>query len=195
MVRPDMIRIGAQHLLRVPLLSGFAMAIRAEVARKEPFDDTLLSYCPGEDLDASYRFSRHGLNVVVDAGRVHHFEAASGRIKRRQATTLGLMNIAAFVAKRSTRPARDIPSYYLRYLRRLLAEFLKDGLSRRFTFPQFIGVLAAFGPSVAIFRHRRDGFDDWYRLQQMRVLGWSKPPVAPDPGLLSSTPRNQGLGK
>ncbi|MFN4193240.1 MAG: glycosyltransferase [Tabrizicola sp.] len=168
----DMVRIGPLHLLRVPLLSGFAIAVRASVARKEPFDESLLSYSPAEDLDASYRFARHGLNVLIETARVHHFEAAAGRIKRRQAVTLGLMNLATFVAKHSSNRRRDIPSYYLRYVRRLLAEFLKDGLSLRITFPQFRGALAAFLPSVAIFRHQRAGFDDWYRSQQVRVLGW-----------------------
>jgi GT2 family glycosyltransferase len=176
---PATVTVGPQTLLRIPLLSGYSMTVRAEVARKEPFDASLLSYSPAEDLDASYRYSRHGLNVLIEAARVHHFEAASGRIKRRQAITLGLMNVAAFVAQKSAKPARDIPAYYLRYLRRLLAEFLKDGLSRRFTFPQFLGALSAFGPTLAIFRHGRTGFDDWYRTQQMRVLGWPQPPAPP----------------
>jgi glycosyltransferase involved in cell wall biosynthesis len=194
MQRPDMVRIGPLFLLQVPLLSGFAMAIRADVARKEPFDDGLLSYCPAEDLDASYRFTRHGMNVLIETAKVHHFEAAVGRIKRKQAITLGLMNIAALVAKNSVSLARDIPAYYLRFVRRLLAEFLKDGLSRRLTFPQFRGAIAAFLPSVAIFRHGRAGFDDWYCDQQMRVLGWTTPPLHPAilPSASSSPQDNKG---
>ena len=188
----DMVSIGPLRLLSLPLLSGFAMCVRAEVARREPFDPALLSYCPAEDLDASYRFSRHGLNVLFETARIHHFEAAAGRIKRRQAITLGLMNLAAFVRKNSAHPGRDITSYYLRYARRLLAEFLKDGLSRRFTFPQFQGALAAFRPTVAIFRHDRDDFDDWYRLQQMRVLKWPASPATPALGLTPSNPASKG---
>ena len=191
MGRPDMVRIGPLNLLQVPLLSGFAMAVRASVARKEPFDQSLLSYSPAEDLDASYRFSRHGINVLIETARIHHFEAAAGRIKRKQAITLGLMNLAAFVARNSTRPGRDVPAYFLRYARRLVAEFLKDGLSRRFTFPQFRGALAAFLPTIAIFRHDRAGFDDWYLRQQRRVLCW--PALPPRPANLptaSSSPQD-----
>jgi Glycosyl transferase family 2 len=172
---PGPITLGAQTVFRLPVFSGFAMTVRAAVARAEPFDATLLSYCPAEDLDATYRFSRHGVNALAESARVHHFQSAASRIGRGQAITLGLMNIASFVARKSTRPARDIPAFYLRYLRRLVAEFLKDGLSRRLAFPQFLGALAAFGPSVAIFRHGRAGFDDWYRSRQMRVLGWPQP--------------------
>jgi GT2 family glycosyltransferase len=192
MPRPDMVQVGPLHLLQVPLLSGFAMAVRAGVARKERFDDSLLSYAPAEDLDASYRFSRHGMNVLIETAQVHHYEAAAGRIKRKQAITLGLMNIASFVARNSARLARDVPSYYLRYARRLLAEFLKDGLSRRFTFPQFRGALAAFLPTVAIFRQGRDGFDDWYIGQQRRVLGWPALHPAPVPTTISAPQDKQG---
>lgn len=188
----DMVYIGPLHLLRLPLLSGCAMCVRAEVARAEPFDEALLSYAPAADLDASYRFSRHGLNVLVETARVHHFQAASGRVKRRETITLGLMNIAAFVARNSARPARDITAYYLRFLRRLLAEFLKDGLSRRFTFPQFTGALSALPATVAIFRQDRDGFDDWYRLQQMRVLKWPANPTAAAPAPLPLHPSSNG---
>jgi glycosyltransferase involved in cell wall biosynthesis len=193
MTWPDMVTVGPLYLLRVPLLSGFAMTVRAGVARKEPFDANLLSYCPAEDLDASYRFSRHGMNVLIETALVHHFEAAGGRIKRRQAITLGLMNVASFVAKNSSQRRQNIRSYYTRYLRRLLAEFLKDGLSRRYTFPQFLGALSAFWPSVSIFRHSRDGFDDWYRAQQRRVLKWPATDPGPVSGQLSSQPNNQGI--
>ena len=110
------------------------------------------------------------------------------------------MNLASFVARKSARPARDIPAYYLRYGRRLVAELLKDGLSRRFTFPQFLGALSAFSPTVAIFRHGRTGFDDWYQAQQMRVLDWPSvrpAPVLPSAGPTASTsPHNhKGSGK
>lgn len=192
MVPAGPVTVAGRHLFRVPVLAGYALTVRARVARAEPFDPVLLSYSPAEDLDASYRYTRHGLNVVFDGAKVHHFEAASGRIKRRQAITLGLLNVASFVARKSARRSRDIPAYYLRYIRRLLAEFLKDGLSRRFTFPQFLGAISAFRPSIAIFRHSRDDFDDWYRSLQMRVLGWSAasahPASGPHP---SSSPQNQ----
>ena len=198
--KPGTVTVGALRLLRLPLLPGYAMTVRAEIARREPFDSALLSYCPAEDLDATYRFSRHGMNVLCETARVHHFEAASGRIERRKAITLGLMNLASFVARKSARPVRDIPAYYLRYGRRLVAELLKDGLSRRFTFPQFLGALSAFWPTVAIFRHGRTGFDDWYQAQQMRVLDWPSvrpAPVLPSAGPTASTsPHNhKGSGK
>ncbi len=186
--KPETVAVGPMRLLRLPLLSGFSTTVRASVARAEPFDPALLSYSPAEDLDASYRYSRHGLNVLFEDARVHHFEAASGRIKRRQAITLGLMNLAAFVAKKSARPGRDIPAYYRRYLRRVLAEFLKDLLSRRFSFPQFLGALSAFRPTIAIFRHGREGFDDWYRAQQMRVLNWTTATITRASAPVSETP-------
>jgi len=163
--------LGVAGIVHQPLISGYAMTVRRDVARIERFDPILLSYSPGEDMDATYRFSRHGLNVAVDGALVHHFEAASGRIKRKQATTLGLMNVASFVATKSSNPARDIPAYYLMFVRRLFAEFCKDLLSRRFTFPQLAGTVLALPRSISIFRQRnRADFDEWYRNQQMDIL-------------------------
>ncbi|KKB83694.1 hypothetical protein VW29_13430 [Devosia limi DSM 17137] len=163
--------LGVARISHQPLISGYAMTVRREVARTERFDPILLSYSPGEDMDATYRFSRHGLNVAVEGALVHHFEAASGRIKRKQATTLGLMNVASFVANKSSSPARDIPAYYLMFVRRLFAEFCKDLLSRRFTFPQFAGTVLALPRSIGIFRHRnRADFDGWYKQQQLDIL-------------------------
>jgi hypothetical protein len=170
---------------RARIEAVFAMTVRAEVARRKPFDESLLSCCPAEDLDASCRFSRQGMNVMVEAARVHHSEAAAGRIKRRQAITLSLINRAAFVVQKGARPACDIPAHYLLYLRRVVAEFLKDGLSRCFTFPQFLGAISAFGPTVTIFHHGRADFDDGYPARQMRVLRW---PQTPYPASVPTAP-------
>lgn len=163
--------LGIAGISYQPLISGYAMTVRSDVARIERFDPILLSYSPSEDMDASYRFSRHGLNVAVEGARVHHFEAAAGRIKRKQATALGLMNVASFVARKSSRPARDIPAYYLMFLRRVFAEFCKDLLSRRFTFPQLTGIALALPRSIGIFQRRKSAdLDEWYRNQQLDIL-------------------------
>lgn len=167
----DVAALGIDGLYHLPLIAGYAMTVRREVARLEPFDTTLLSYAPAEDLDASYRFSRHGLTVGVTGAHVHHFEAASGRIRRRQAITLGLMNVASFVARRSVNRPADIVAYYIMFLRRLFAEFCKDLLSRRFTFPQFLGACSALPRSIAVFRFQGDDFAGWYGDKQRDVLG------------------------
>lgn len=163
--------LGVPGIHRQPVLAGYAMSVRRDVAQRERFDDALLSYSPAEDLDASYRFSRHGLNVSVAGARVHHFEAASGRIKRRQATTLGLMNTAAFVARKSTNHSRDVTSYYVMFARRLAAEFWKDLLSGRLSFPQLTGAAAALWPTIRILRYKGTDFTRWYEDRQLDVLG------------------------
>lgn len=152
------------------LISGFKSTVRGKVAVLEGFDPALLAYSPGEDLDASYRFSRHGRNVTALKARVYHHEAAAGRIKRNRAIKLGLMNQAYLLRKHSTHLPRHVAVYAWRMVRRLLAEFLKDGLTRRWSFPQFRGALAAAMAAPAIFLHNRANLESWYKTRQLRVL-------------------------
>ena len=62
--------------------------------------------------------------------------------------------------------------------RRLLAEFLKDVLSRRWTLPQLRGLGAALGPSSRIFAMAEEELRRWYPACQRDVLN-GRPPLAP----------------
>lgn len=54
-------------------LSGYAMAFRAGLFKKEVLDDALLGYSYGEDWEFSQRARRHGtLRVALGAGVLHH---------------------------------------------------------------------------------------------------------------------------
>ena len=164
---PDALGAGLKLVRHLP---GFSMTVRRTVAEAEPFNAWLLAYCPTEDLEASYRWGRHGLCVRVPAAHVHHYEAASGRVTRREATLLGLLNSAFFTRLNSDAPWRHGAHYYVLTLRRVLGEFLKDAFNGRLTFPQARGALEALPRSVAVFRHPRDGLGPWYRDLQQRLL-------------------------
>ena len=151
-------------------LPGWGMTVRREIAVREPFDDGLLAYCPTEDLDASYRYGRHGVNLVAADAHIHHVEVAAGRIKRKKVTTLSVMNSAYFTRRNSTRVVRHATRYYFFAVRRVFAEFLKDLLSGRLTFPQLRGAAAGIARSPAIFLRQKDGLAGWYELYQMEVL-------------------------
>jgi GT2 family glycosyltransferase len=151
-------------------LPGFSMTVRRTVAEAEPFNPWLLAYCPTEDLDASYRWGRSGLCVQVRTAQVHHYEAASGRVTRGEATLLGLLNSAFFTRLNSDAPWRHGAHYYVLTLRRVLGEFLKDLLNLRLTFPQARAALEALPRSVAVFRHPREGLGPWYHDLQQRIL-------------------------
>ncbi len=155
-------------------LPGWGMTVRREVALREPFDGTLLAYCPTEDLDASYRFARYGVNVVARNAVLDHVEVAAGRIKRRQAAMLSVMNSAYLTRKNSKAPAKHVAVYYVYALRRLLAEFLKDALTGRFTFPQLQGMAEGVARSPGIFLHDRADLEPWYEDTQRRLLARGK---------------------
>ncbi|CUH38843.1 putative glycosyl hydrolase [Jannaschia seosinensis] len=154
----------------VPVLQGFSITVRRDVALKEPFEEALLAYCPAEDLDATYRFGRHGLLVIAPEGRIHHFEAAAGRIKRKRATALGLLNVAYFTRRHSDDLPRHRRAFYTLLSRRILAEFLKDTLSRRWAYPQFLGTLLAIRHAPQVFRVPDDRLRTWYMALQERIL-------------------------
>jgi glycosyltransferase involved in cell wall biosynthesis len=151
-------------------LPGWGMTVRRGIALREPFDGTLLAYCPTEDLDASYRFARHGVNVVARNALLDHVEVAAGRIKRRQAAMLSVMNSAYLTRKNSDQPARHVAVYYVYALRRLVAEALKDALTGRLTFPQLTGLAEGVARSPGIFRHDRASLGPWYEDYQRRLL-------------------------
>ena len=110
------------------------------------------------------------MNVVARNALLDHVEVAAGRIKRRQAAMLSVMNSAYLTRKNSRRPAWHVLVYYVYAVRRLIAEALKDALTGRFTFPQLQGMAEGVARSPGIFRHDRDGLEAWYEDYQRRLL-------------------------
>ena len=162
--------LGQPDLRHERFLGAGTSAVRRSVTQREPFDPHLLAYCPTEDLDASYRYARHGLTAVLRKAYLHHYEASGGRVKRRQVTLLGLLNSAYFTRRSMERPALQIPHYYSFLLRRILGEFLKDLGVGRLSFPQARGAVEALVRSVPIFLHPREGLGPWYETVQKQIL-------------------------
>lgn len=157
----------------IRFLPGFFLTVRSEVARSEPFDDSLLAYSPGEDLDATYRFGRHGFLIQTDTARLHHFEAAAARLKRQKVTALAVMNIAFFLRRNSSDLGTHRRKFFVMALRRVFAEFLKDGLSRRWRFPQVAGTWYALRRAPAIFALPDENLSEGYKAMQRQVLEWT----------------------
>jgi GT2 family glycosyltransferase len=73
-----------------PGLYGCAMCVRREVVEKEPFDEALPLYALGEDIEAGFRFRRHGLvggsarcvvaHLAVRTGRLSEFRVGYSQI-------------------------------------------------------------------------------------------------------------------
>lgn len=144
--------------------------MRRHIALAEPLDRSLRYYAALEDLDASYRYGRHGILLRANDARLHHFEVAGGRVKRRTATTFQLLNMLVFIKRNAGDPARWLARYRLMLWRRLLGETIKDALSRRWDFPQARGVLTAMRNWRKVWRTPVGDLDQWYPGQQRGIL-------------------------
>ncbi len=169
-----------QGLLRVDFIVGFAMTLRRHLALREPFDEGLAGSSIAEDLDASYRFGRHGMLAIAPDAHIHHFEAAAGRDRRRISTMLAMLNIAYFVRRNSERQGRDLARYALWYLRMTLAELPKDIAGGRWDLPQFRGALLAGRNLPALLRQPRAGLPAWYQDLQTRLMAGTTPGHGPN---------------
>jgi GT2 family glycosyltransferase len=172
--KSDAVLSKADDLIKTQYLPGYGMAVRAHVARAELFNPFLLAYCPCEDLDASYRFGRHGICAHAPNARLKHYEVEGSRITRSQATSLGVSNVAFFIHTNSDSPIRHRASFTVFVARRLLGEILKDLLARRLKFPQARGVAAAIPRSFGIFRRALPEAQKWYFEQQREFLNRGK---------------------
>lgn len=151
-------------------MPGSGMAYRRVLSEKEKFDTALRYYAAFEDLDLAYRLARHGALLRAGSARYHHFEAASGRIKREKIVTFQLLNMAVFLKRHAKDPDVFLGKYRIMLLRRLLSEFLKDGLSQRWRFPQVAGALNAMKHWREIWSRDAAEIDSWYPEFQKRIL-------------------------
>ncbi len=177
-----------EGLARISFITGFALTVRRAVVLAEPFDEGLVGTCMAEDLDASYRFGRHGLLAMAPDAYIHHLEAAAGRGKRRFSTALSLLNVAYFVRRNSERQGRDLARYGLWYLRMLAAELPKDIAGWRWDLPQVRGALLAGRHLPALLRIPRDELPAWYQSFQTRLMTGMRP----GPGQGNTTASDHG---
>lgn len=151
-------------------IPGYALTVRAEIARREMFDPSLRYYAALEDADFCHRVARHGALVVARRARLHHFQISSGRLPRQTVIALQLLNLAFFLRRHSTVLPLKRVQYRRMLLRRLVAETMKDLLSRRFTLPQVAGVLRAMALHRTIFDAPAEEIAARYPEIQRRII-------------------------
>lgn len=170
-------RLGAMpdavaHLDVVPIdfMPGSAMTVRRKVALAEPFDTSLRYYAAFEDLDATYRYARHGAVLRALRAHLHHFEIAGGRMKRKKVIVFQLLNMLVFLKRHAKHPEKWTGRYRMMLWRRLLGETLKDALSGRFGFPQAAGVVVVMRQWRNVWGRDVSELDDWYPGFQKTIL-------------------------
>lgn len=163
-------------------ITGFRLTARRAIALKEPFNALLLGYSALEDLDAVYRWRRHGYTIQSRKAGVYHYTATASRLSRKKSTQLCQTNIALFVRMNSKDLRHDGLFLSIRLLRRCLAELLKDALTQRFSFPGLRGVIAAAPVMFRVMTMPNDALPGWYERYQSDLL-WGRPTPPPPPGL------------
>jgi GT2 family glycosyltransferase len=154
----------------VSFMPGCAMTVRRAVALAEPFDPALRFYAAFEDLDATYRYARHGHVLQARAAHLHHFEAAGGRVRRTKVIVFQLLNMLVFLKRHAARPEDWLRPYRRMLWRRLLGETLKDLLSGRPGLPQARGVLLVMRRWRAVWACDTSALDTWYPGFQKAIL-------------------------
>lgn len=162
--------LAGRDVLPARLFQGYRMTFRRRAVLEEPFDELLRYYCPGEDIDVSYRVSRRHLLLTAPQAQLHHFTAAEGRIDRFRTTVLSALNQAVLLRRHATDQADARRRYFALMRRRLLAEALKDALSRRASLPQARGIWQARKGARRIFAMTPEALAEWYPAEQERLV-------------------------
>jgi len=158
------------NVWQVELFQGYRMTFRREVIAKETFEPLLRYYSAGEDLDASYRVSRHGCLLMALDAKLHHYQSAGGRLSRFKISVLSALNQALCIRKNAPNLRQLKGLYYRLMMRRIVAELLKDLLSRRWSLPQARGMVVANRYSHKLFSLSESELADWYVQFQREFL-------------------------
>lgn len=154
----------------VELFGGFRMTYRAQAIRQEGFDTCLRYYCPGEDLDASYRASRYGALVTARRARLYHHASAAGRLKRTQIAHLWSLNQAVLLRRHAADQRWANQAWHRKMLHRIFTDLIKDALMRRFKFPQARGTWRAWRDGYKVFQLSPTHLENWYPEVQERIV-------------------------
>ena len=155
----------------VRYIHGMRMTYRREAIEREMFEEMFEGYSASEDMDASYRVSRHGALVEISTAKLHHIKAGGGgRLAPFVHTALGVLNHAASHRLHSTNMNRSM-RIYRRLLRKKLAlEAARDLYKGRWRLPNARGVLFALRHLRDVANCSRYQVRQWYPTFQRKLI-------------------------
>jgi GT2 family glycosyltransferase len=159
-------------------LNGFRMTFRRDVIATERFLGWFVGYAPLEDLDASHRASRHGVLLNAHTARLCHLTHHAARPNHYAVAAQWVMSNAVLHAVFGhDRPA--LARTWRRRVRRfLLLELVKDLAKRRFTLPNFRGVLHGHRRLAQIDTMTPAQLQQWYPEVQSTLMNVPRPDEA-----------------
>lgn len=152
------------------MFGGFRMTYRREAVQREGFDSCLRYYCPGEDLDASYRISRHGALLTARRAQLHHYTSAAGRLNRVQVAHLWSFNQAVLLRRHAADQVWARRAWRRKMAHRILTDVIKDSLMRRFDYPQSRGSWRAWRDGKNVFDMSAEKLEIWYPDIQQKIV-------------------------
>jgi len=138
------------------------MTYRRDAVRKERFTESLTRYAAGEDLDASYRISRHGALVVAPRAKLFHAQSSAARLSRYTRVMLGLTNFAFLYRIYGKRPHALVKRLRRGIYRRMFFDVITDLGRLRWTVPRLRADVDALRIFPRIENMERSALDEWY---------------------------------
>lgn len=139
--------------------AGYHLTARREAALREPFEDRLTGYSPGEDSDITHRFTRHGPIIHRIDALIHHMEAPGARFGLFRRTALGALNPLLLHRVHSVDLVFSERENRAVLRRRLVIEFAKDIQNQDFRFSRTRGIAYALRQVKTIMRSPDDQID------------------------------------
>src|SRR5579862_446514 len=166
-VPPGVLALGA---FRARHFNGFRMTFRREPIQREGFDETLKRYAAAEDLDASYRVSRHGALAITPRARIFHSEDPSGRLTRYTRYALGLINMGVLLSLKGYDPSLLLHRYRKLVGRRIWVDLLRDVGRRRFSLPYVRAARFALGVIKSLAERDVADLKAWFPAFQTELI-------------------------
>lgn len=143
--------VSDMNVASVVFVGGCYFTARREVMRQTPFEQVLVRYTAGEDLDASYRISQRWTLLKAFDARCYHAKAGGGRLSRRAVATLWLANLTALHCLNSTNRARSRRRLGRAMRKRLCFNLLRDLARARWSLPETLGTCDAMRLSRRLY--------------------------------------------
>jgi len=154
----------------IRMIGGCFMTLRREMAIREPFEVCLERYAAAEDLDESYRVSRHAALVRAFRARIHHVAASGGRVSRFSAIALGALNFAVLHRLNSTNLDRSKRLYRRILWKRFSLTLSADIVKRRWNLPTSRAILFSIRKLDHIFAMPKEELRAWYPQFQRELI-------------------------
>ncbi len=172
---PRVPHLMARAIQPTRLFEGYRMTFRRAAVTAERFEPLLLYYCPGEDLDLSYRVSRNGGLMRSHDAWVYHSQSASGRLKHEQVALLGTLNQALFM-RRNAPDQAWARARFRRHVRHWIAvSMIRDLRSGLLDLPKTRGAWKGLRLSRRIFDATLDEIEGFYPALQERIVKGDAP--------------------